>query len=405
MIFAMLHDVFILLGVTGSIAAYKSAELVRLLRKAGARVQVLMTPDATRFVPPLTLGTLAESEVLTTVFPENEAGSWTKHITLGLSADLLVIAPATAQTIAKLAHGFCDSMLTATALAARCPVMVCPAMDHDMYEHPATRRNLEILRGYGYTIIEPEHGALASGLVGKGRLPEPVHILEAIQAFLHPEKPLVGEHLLLTAGPTREAIDPVRYISNHSTGTMGYALARTARDWGAEVTLVTGPVALPRPAGMRVVEVTSAEEMNQAVQAHLPVATFMVAAAAVADYAPATVSVQKIKKKDEDLHLALRKTPDILYNAGLKKQPDQILVGFALETNDAETHAERKLLRKNLDFIVVNDLSIPGAGFGTDTNQVVILGRDGCRHELPLADKQSIAAGVLRFLVPFLGRR
>ncbi|HRK73883.1 MAG TPA: bifunctional phosphopantothenoylcysteine decarboxylase/phosphopantothenate--cysteine ligase CoaBC, partial [Rhodothermales bacterium] len=338
-------------------------------------------------------------------FPENEAGSWTKHITLGLSADLLVIAPATAQTIAKLAHGFCDSMLTATALAARCPVMVCPAMDHDMYEHPATRRNLEILRGYGYTIIEPEHGALASGLVGKGRLPEPVHILEAIQAFLHPEKPLVGEHLLLTAGPTREAIDPVRYISNHSTGTMGYALARTARDWGAEVTLVTGPVALPRPAGMRVVEVTSAEEMNQAVQAHLPVATFMVAAAAVADYAPATVSVQKIKKKDEDLHLALRKTPDILYNAGLKKQPDQILVGFALETNDAETHAERKLLRKNLDFIVVNDLSIPGAGFGTDTNQVVILGRDGCRHELPLADKQSIAAGVLRFLVPFLGRR
>jgi len=246
---------------------------------------------------------------------------------------------------------------------------------------------------------------LASGLVGKGRLPEPVHILEAIQAFLHPEKPLVGEHLLLTAGPTREAIDPVRYISNHSTGTMGYALARTARDWGAEVTLVTGPVALPRPAGMRVVEVTSAEEMNQAVQAHLPVATFMVAAAAVADYAPATVSVQKIKKKDEDLHLALRKTPDILYNAGLKKQPDQILVGFALETNDAETHAERKLLRKNLDFIVVNDLSIPGAGFGTDTNQVVILGRDGCRHELPLADKQSIAAGVLRFLVPFLGRR
>ncbi|MBN8587584.1 MAG: bifunctional phosphopantothenoylcysteine decarboxylase/phosphopantothenate--cysteine ligase CoaBC [Rhodothermia bacterium] len=398
----MLQDKFILLGITGSIAAYKAAELVRLLKKADAKVQVLMTPDAERFIPALTLGTLSESEVYSTVFSEHETGSWTKHIALGISADLLVIAPATAQTIAKLAHGFCDSMLTATALAARCPVMVCPAMDHDMYEHPATQNNLSILRSYGYAVLEPEHGELASGLIGKGRLPEPAQVVAAITSVLTPKQPLLGQHLLLTAGPTREAIDPVRYISNHSTGTMGYAIAETAREMGAKVTLVTGPVSLPKPNGIEVIEITSAAEMNQAVQEKLPEATFMVAAAAVADYAPAVVASQKLKKKEEELTVALQKTPDILYNAGLKKRPDQMLVGFALETHDAEAHAQGKIARKNLDFIVLNDLTVPGAGFGTATNQVVILGKDGSRHELPLASKKEIAAGILHHLAPFL---
>jgi len=398
----MLQDKFILVGVTGSIAAYKAAELVRLLKKAGAKVQVLMTPDAAHFIPALTLGTLSESEVYSTVFSEHETGSWTKHITLGISADLLVIAPATAQTIAKLAHGFCDSMLTATALAARCPVMVCPAMDHDMYEHPATQNNLSILRSYGYAVLEPEHGELASGLIGKGRLPEPAQVVAAITSALVPQKPLLGQHLLLTAGPTREAIDPVRYISNHSTGTMGYAIAQTAHEMGAEVTLVTGPVSLPKPNGIEVIEITSATEMNQVVQEKLPEATFMVAAAAVADYAPARVASQKLKKKEEELTIALQKTPDILYNAGLKKRPDQVLVGFALETHDAEAHAQGKIARKNLDFIVLNDLTVPGAGFGTTTNQVVILGKDGSRRELPLASKKEIAKGILEYLVPFL---
>lgn len=392
----------ILIGISGSIAAYKMAETVRLLKKAGATVQVLMTPDATRFITPLTLGTLAESEVLTDVFPNNTDGSWTKHIHLGLNADLFLIAPATAQTIAKLANGFCDSMLTATALAARCPILVAPAMDHDMFVHPATQENLTRLRRFGYTIIEPEHGELASGLVGKGRLPEPVALLDAVTQFLHPVQPLRGKNVVITAGPTREALDPVRYLTNHSTGTMGYEMAKAAQNMGAKVTLISGPVSLPKPDGVTVVDVITADDMLKAAQTYAPAAHLMIAAAAVADYAPATVSDVKMKKKDDALSIPLRKTPDVLWHLGQQKPAHQCLVGFALETHDALAHAQSKLARKNLDYIVLNDLGIVGAGFGTTTNQVTILGRDGSRFDLSLAPKPQIARGILSYLAEHL---
>lgn len=392
----------ILIGISGSIAAYKMAETVRLLKKAGATVQVLMTPDATRFITPLTLGTLAESEVLTDVFPNNTDGSWTKHIHLGLNADLFLIAPATAQTIAKLANGFCDSMLTATALAARCPILVAPAMDHDMFVHPATQENLTRLRRFGYTIIEPEHGELASGLVGKGRLPEPVALLDAVTQFLHPVQPLRSKNVVITAGPTREALDPVRYLTNHSTGTMGYEMAKAAQNMGAKVTLISGPVPLPKPDGVTVVDVITADDMLKAAQTYAPAAHLMIAAAAVADYAPATVSDVKMKKKDDALSIPLRKTPDVLWHLGQQKPAHQCLVGFALETHDALAHAQSKLARKNLDYIVLNDLGIVGAGFGTTTNQVTILGRDGSRFDLSLAPKPQIARGILSYLAEHL---
>ena len=289
----------VILGVTGSIAAYKSALLVRMLKKAGAEVQVLMTPGAERFVSPLTLGTLSEKEVLTEIFPENEDGSWTKHVTLGQWADLFVVAPATAQTIAKLAHGFCDSMLTATALSARCPLLVCPAMDRDMYHHAATQDNLERLREIGYAVMPAEHGELASGLVGKGRMPEPEAILvhgaemmgdehkpAADRASDSDTSPLTDTEVLVTAGPTREPLDPVRVLTNPSTGTMGYALAEAAAQRGASVTLVSGPTTLDPPSGAEVVHVQTAEEMNEAVQARRDTADYVFMAAAVADYTP-----------------------------------------------------------------------------------------------------------------------
>lgn len=391
----------LLLGVSGSIAAYKAAELVRLFKKAGAEVQVLMTEDAARFISPLTLGTLSEGDVLTEIFPEHAEGSWTRHVTLGLWADLFVIAPATAQTLAKLAHGFSDSMLTATALSARCPVLVCPAMDHDMYHHPATQANLGRLAGFGYEVMEPSYGALASGLVGHGRMPEPEEILARVAARLTvaegertSEPALAGRRVLITAGPTREPIDPVRFLSNPSTGTMGFALAAAARRRGADVTLVSGPTALETPPGVVRIDVTTAQEMYDAVQAHRN-ADLVFMAAAVSDYAPARTSEQKIKKGDGDLTLRLRRTPDVLAALGRAKRPGQVLVGFALETHDGIEHAHRKLAAKNLDLVVLNVQGEAGAGFGGGTNRVTLVGRDGYEEALPLLPKADVAEAIL----------
>ncbi len=384
----------LLLGVTGSIAAYKAAELIRLCKKAGAEVQVLMTPDAARFVTPLTLGTLSEREVLVEIFPDNEAGSWTKHVSLGLWADLFVIAPATAQTLAKLAHGFSDTMLTATALAARCPLLVCPAMDHDMFLHPATAANLERLRGFGYEVMDPGYGALASGLVGHGRMPEPEEIFARLLERLRAAGALSGRHVLVTAGPTREAFDPVRVLTNPSTGTMGYAMAEAAARRGARVTLVSGPTALAAPAGVERIDVNTAEEMHQAVLAHQD-ADLVLMAAAVADYAPLEPAASKIKKQDGELTIRLRRTPDILAALGRQKRPGQTLVGFAMETDDGPANARRKLAAKNLDWIVLNDLNEAGAGFGTGTNRVTLIHRSGRAEDLPQLPKRAVAEMLL----------
>ncbi|MCH7975217.1 MAG: bifunctional phosphopantothenoylcysteine decarboxylase/phosphopantothenate--cysteine ligase CoaBC [Bacteroidetes bacterium] len=388
----------LILGVTGSIAAYKAAELVRLLVRAGAEVQPIMTADATRFITALTLGTLAKRQVLIEVFPENQDGSWTKHVDLGLWADGLVIAPATANTIAKLASGFCDSMLTASVLSARCPVLVCPAMDHYMWTHPATKANVDRLRSFGYTILDPEHGELASGLIGEGRLPEPNTIATFIAEWLEgqttTDQSLEGKKVLVTAGPTREAIDPVRFLSNGSTGTMGFALADAAARRGADVVLLAGPVDLPTPDGVERVDIVSADDLHEAALSHAD-ADLVFAAAAVADYAPATVGEQKTKKSDKDLVMQLRRTPDVLAALGEHKQNGQVLVGFALETRNGETHARGKLERKNLDWMVLNYANEAGAGFGTGTNRVVLLGADGSRHALPMMNKAAVATRLL----------
>ncbi len=397
-----LADRKLLLGVTGGIAAYKSAELVRQFKKAGADVHVLMTRDAARFVTPLTLGTLSEHPVLSEIFPDSEEGSWTKHVELGLWADLYVIAPATAQTIAKLASGQCDSMVTAVALAARCQIVVCPAMDHDMYLHPATQHNLDVLRSFGYEVMDPDHGELASGLVGWGRLPEPPLILEHVAAFLENQpranSSLSGKRVLVTAGPTREAIDPVRFISNGSTGTMGFALAEAAAGRGADVTLVAGPSGIRTPSGVRRIDVTSAAEMADAVAANAD-ADVVIMAAAVADYRPATSSDSKIKKQDATLNLSLEPTTDILRGLGQAKRDGQILIGFAMETDDGEANARRKLDAKKLDWIVLNNLREKGAGFGTGTNRVTALGAAGQREDFPVLDKRVLAQRLLDLML------
>ena len=421
----------IVLGVSGSIAAYKAADLVRRLVKAGAEVQPVMTASAARFIPPLTVATLAGREVLGPLFPDAGAAqtAWTRHVELGLWADGVVVAPATAQTLAKLAGGFCDSMLTAVVLSARCPVMVAPAMDHDMWGHPATRRNVATLRADGVEVVHPAHGELASGLVGDGRLPEPEDLVRRIDAWLAapthgvdgrggagrdegsvseparspvPSPPsLHGLRVLVTAGPTREAVDPVRFLSNGSTGTMGFAVAEAAARRGARVTLVAGPVALATPPGVERVDVETADEMLAAALA--VEADLVVAAAAVSDYAPAEPADQKLKKGDGDLTLRLRRTPDVLAALGERRRDGQTLVGFALETHDPsavsgqapEDHARAKLERKRLDWVALNVQGEPGAGFGTGTNRLTLLGRGGERVEIATAPKAEVAAALL----------
>ncbi len=404
--YAELRGRHILLGVCGGIAAYKSVELVRLLKKAGADVQVLATPDAARFVTPLTLGTVSERPVLADLFPEAEEGSWTRHVTLGRWADLLVVAPATAQTLAKIAGGFCDNLLVATVLSARCPILVCPAMDEDMLAHPATQRNLNTLQSFGYFVAPTAYGPLASGLTGQGRLPEPEEIMQRIREALatgpdgrpaHPDAEnddrLHNKHVLVTAGPTREYVDPVRFLSNPSSGKMGFALAEAAARRGARVTLVSGPSQLDTPPRVERIDVETAEEMHDAVMAHRA-ADIVIMAAAVADYAPKERALQKIKKKNGEMTLRLQRTTDILYALQQQRTEGQLLVGFALETSAGLENARKKLREKNLDWIALNMLSAD-SGFETETNRITLLGRDGREDAVPATSKREAAEIIL----------
>ena len=398
----------IVLGVTGSIAAYKAAEVARALGRLGAAVQPVMTPAAARFLPPLTLSVLTGRETLVDLFPDADrpgsgaASAWTKHVELGLWADAVVIAPATAQTLFALAHGACDTLLAAVVLSARCPVLVAPAMDHDMWRHPATQRNVDRLRADGVHVVEPAEGPLASGLVGQGRLPEPDALVDEIAGWMGSNRAsgsMAGRSVLVTAGPTREAADPVRFLSNGSTGTMGFEIAAAAARRGARVTLLAGPVALDTPPGVTRVDIVSADDLLKAALAHAD-ADLVVAAAAVSDYAPADPSDVKMAKTDGDLTLRLRRTPDVLAALGERKRPGQTLVGFALETHDGEAHARAKLTRKRLDWIALNTAGAPGEGFGPTTNRLTLLAADGRRVDVPLGPKRTVAEALLDAITP-----
>ncbi|PLX30716.1 MAG: bifunctional phosphopantothenoylcysteine decarboxylase/phosphopantothenate--cysteine ligase CoaBC [Ignavibacteria bacterium] len=385
----------IIVGVTGSIAAYKSALLVRELVKAGAEVRVIMTASACEFITPLTLATLSGSDVVLDMFPQDRSkGTW--HIHLGVWADLMVIAPASANTIAKLAHGFADNALSSLALAVRCPLVVAPAMDTDMYLHVATQDNIEILRKRGASIVEPESGELASGLTGPGRLPDTPVLMQAIETCAGVSGDLSGRRVLVTAGPTHEAIDPVRYIGNHSSGKMGFAVASAAARRGAEVTLVSGPTVLAAPQGVKRVDVESARQMYDAVMAVEAQMDICVLAAAVADFTLPAPAESKIKKENlgrENMTLELQRTPDIL--AQLGKQKHGVLVGFALETDNMMENALRKLRGKNADIIVLNNPREEGAGFGTDTNIATIIHADESSEALSLMTKEQLADVIL----------
>lgn len=389
----------ILLGVCGSIAAYKSALLVRLLVKEGADVRVIMTPSASEFIGPLTLATLSGGPVLQK-FVKNEHGEWTNHVELGLWADLYLIAPLSAHTLGKLAGGIADNLMVATYLSARCPVMLAPAMDLDMYAHPSTQRNLKLLQEAGNIILEAESGELASGLYGQGRMAEPEHILVEVQELLQRKQDLAGKHILVTAGPTYEAIDPVRFIGNHSSGKMGFALAEACAQRGAQVSLIVGPTSLPAPKHPRIAlhRIQSAQEMYDLSLREFPTCDIGIMAAAVADYRPAEVAEQKMKKENTALSIKLEPTPDIALALGQGKKPGQLLIGFALETDDPIAHAQGKLQRKNFDFIVLNSLADEGAGFGVDTNKVSLIDRQEITS-LPLMSKTKVAEAIVDKLI------
>lgn len=382
----------ILLGITGSIAAYKAAMLCRLLKREGAEVQVVMTALAKQFITPLTMATLSRRPILVEFFdPEN--GQWNSHVSLGEWADLMLIAPLTANTLGKMTAGVADNLLLTTYLSARCPVMVAPAMDLDMYAHYTTQRNLKELKEHGVGIIEPGSGELASGLEGKGRMAEPEEILEVVkQHFSEKKKPLTGKHFVVTAGATIEPIDPVRFLSNHSSGKMGYAVAEELAARGARVTLVSGRTSLPIPQGVERVDVLSAAEMAEATIRAFQEADGAVMAAAVADYTPLTVATEKLKKSDDDLSIPLKRTQDIAATLGREKG-SKLLIGFAMETNNEEAHAAEKLEKKHFDFIVLNSLRDEGAGFRGDTNKVTLIDRAGA-EALPLMSKREVAAHI-----------
>ncbi len=389
----------ILLGITGSIAAYKSAALVRLLVKSGAEVRVVMSRSAHDFVTPLTLATLSRNPVLTE-FTAGSTGEWNNHVELGLWADLFVIAPASANTLSKMAAGSCDNLLTAVYLSARCPVAVSPAMDLDMWHHAATQRNISQLSQDGVRFIAPRFGELASGLVGLGRMAEPEEIHQFIVDTISSTSALAGKKVLLTAGPTQEAIDPVRYVTNHSTGKMGYAVAEALARAGAQVHVVSGPTTLDVAHPMISVErVTSAEQMWQACEKHFAHVDLAVLSAAVADYKPLKAADQKIKKNESALVLTLTKTVDIAAELGKRKKPHQVIVGFALETENEEAHALEKMERKNFDLIVLNSLRDAGAGFGGDTNKIKMISRDKRVQSFELKSKKEVARDIVQAIV------
>ena len=396
----MLKGKHIILGITGSIAAYKSAVLCRLLVSAGAEVKVVMTPLAKQFITPLTMATVSQHPILVDFFnPEN--GEWNSHVKLGEWADLYLIAPATANTMAKMATGIADNLLLTSYLSARCPVAVAPAMDLDMYAHVATQRNMDRLREDGVHIVEPGSGFLASGLVGKGRMAEPEQIVEAVKAILsEKKKSLEGKHFLVTAGATIEPIDPVRFISNHSSGKMGYAVAEALAERGAKVTLVSGRTSLAAPKGVDRIDVLSAEEMWQACVDCFEQTDGAVMCAAVADYTPTVVADQKLKKGEGDMKIELRRTKDIAASLGEKKQ-HRVLVGFAMETENEHDNAVGKLKRKNFDFIVLNSLRTEGAGFRGDTNVVTLIDSDK-EEQLPLMSKRDVAERIVDKIEDFL---
>ena len=395
----MLSGKKVLLGVSASIAAYKSAFIVRELIKAGAEVKVILTPAARDFVTPLTLSTLSKNPVLSSFTHEDDKNEvWNNHVDLGLWADLFLIAPATANTLAKMATGEADNLLVATYLSAKCPVYVAPAMDLDMYQHGSTKANLETLKSYGNKIIAATSGELASGLHGEGRLAEPLDIVQIIQKDLAEQLPWAGKIVLITAGPTYEAIDPVRFIGNYSSGKMGFALAQVCADRGACVHLISGPTALTtNHANIKLERVKSAEDMNRAAQALFPKVDIAIASAAVADYRPKEMVSEKIKKDGSAPTIELVENPDILAEWGRRKEK-QILVGFALETTNEEANAKVKLAKKNLDLIVLNSLRNDGAGFGHDTNQVTLFDRNNKRLETGLKSKMEIAQDIAEFI-------
>jgi phosphopantothenoylcysteine decarboxylase/phosphopantothenate--cysteine ligase len=401
----MLKGKNILIGVTGGIAAYKTASIIRLLVKEGAVVKVLMTDHAKDFITPLTLATLSKNPVLSEFYnPEN--GDWNSHVSLGLWADLYLIAPATANSIAKMANGIADNLLLTTYFSARCPVFVAPSMDLDMLKHPATVINIETIRAFGNTILEPETGELASGLTGKGRMAEPEEIVKEITAFFSKKKnhkPLTGKHLLINAGPTREPIDPVRFISNYSSGRMGIALADTAAGYGASVELVLGPVNIsPVNSEISIINVTTAESMASECISRFAYCDIAILSAAVADFTPRESGSRKIKKDGGGLTLELKPTKDIAYELGKIKRPSQILAGFALETDNELENAKQKLKTKNLDLIVLNSLNQKGAGFDLPTNSVTIIDRNNNINKFELKSKEEVARDILDKIVSML---
>ena len=383
----------VLLGITGGIAAYKMANVASGLRKAGATVHVIMTENATKFITPLTFEALTNNRCVVDTFARDFQYD-VKHISLAKAADLILIAPATANVIAKLANGLADDMLTTTVLAARCKKLVAPAMNTAMLENPITQDNLAKLKKYGFGIIEPAVGMLACKDVGSGKLPEPETLLDCIAMELAREKDMAGLHVTVTAGPTQEALDPVRYLTNHSTGRMGYAIAREAMLRGADVTLISGPTALKPVPGVKTVDVVSAKDMFEAVQAALPETDILVKAAAVADYRPVSIAENKIKKQDGDMAIPLERTDDILGWVAEHRHPGLFVCGFSMETRDMIENSRKKLARKHLDMIAANNLKVAGAGFGVDTNVVTILTADDIQ-ELPLMGKDQVAAKLL----------
>lgn len=400
---SVLNGKHIVLGICGGIAAYKSVSLLRLLIKAGAEVQVVITPAGKEFITPVTLSALSHKPVVSEFFTAN-TGEWHSHVDLGLWADCMVIAPATASTIGKMAHGIADNMLVTTYLSAKSPVFIAPAMDLDMMRHPSTQSNLALLASYGNHIIEPASGFLASGLEGKGRMEEPENIVKYLEAFFARTQDLAGRHVLITAGPTYEKIDPVRFIGNYSSGKMGYALAEECASRGAKVTLVSGPVSIKavNPA-ITVIPVESAREMLDECKREFPSSDIAIMCAAVADYAPANTSDHKIKREHDEVPvITLVKNPDIAATLGAGKTAQQRLVGFALETDNETVNAEEKLLRKNLDMIVLNSMRDKGAGFGVDTNKVTIITRNNGKVDVPLKPKTQVAADIIDEIVKTL---